>query len=1544
MNKQNSSQLASSQQKKKIMTLQNDFDYKYSRDIQIATNNQTPGELYKKVVQQKLNQYFDRVDQSEKAYSNNMNQHKNEQPVMKNISYLQAREDHKKLKKDSNHKNEKYYAQNQYSQKKNTKQSQQYNVYDIKNYEYGEYSPQSDSQNWQQKQRQPNINQENQEYKQQMNESEYQEKYLDYPQNVYLKQQYQNKPQIQNKKQTPNADLRYQRNYQQADGYENERGQFRNKQDSRQQQLYHDDSQDYQNKINAFHKENLHQHSQKKLKSMEQTQDQALDGIYEKYYKKKDNYFDVSPYSQRYNPKGSDQQYYDNDKSQNSQNKQENSECELSYEDILYEGNQSFEEGRQSQSRSNKKMDFGNNSQQANQFWNMRKHLHSRDNSNNKKSNNQDNSYLQNSYNDTKSKGILSKSNFIDYDNNNEQQNQDRSRSQSQHDYQHPQTHRDQKQNNLEYNYYERSNSIDRSYQDKPIRQRLQFEGTEKSLQREIKKNNYFQEGSQSRDNSQIFEQSQQIKKQPLKQNQQIMHEYNLTDQSNQSIGFQKQIQFEQNSQRNNKEKLLNDSQHFSSNLQQQYQQNQQQLFINQLIQNAHSAHQSLELDLQKISEENTLRKMMQQNRSQSNINQLQQNNLQQVQSIQQNNKLQSQPIQADVNIIISQQNLLIQNLIQQLLQVQAQQMVNTINKSHANQQSLLGVNNFNLSQSDLLKNQTGQGSSSNMQQINYLLQQQMNLKKSQNLLDSNLLQLINPINQQLLLNLLQAQEQFDQTNQSLKLNQQLNAQNLSEDILQGSLPRSLSNTQILNLQDNQLIQSPAKLVEDKLKDISETQDNMSRRLVQILDYSKNKLNSSLSQKQIQSSQGLSNQNQVAEKNQNTLNDQYGNSTKQQQKNEQKNFPRSKSQLNVYDNSNQEVKDYNNKQSFQNFSKIMDDIIYKQEVTIKNLQRERKLSKIAKEQQENSQNSIQQTSADEIVSKELSEIQHYIKNVQNSCNQIDTNKPKTKSTKELMQNMKHLNDALEKEQKGNHQMAYSIHAQPNHHEQNNHTTSGISKPNTQRKRWGDDSTYNSSKQQHLNLNEVETPQGMINFRNEEQEEIEDIKHRFKQDFKKYLEKSNSKNIPPSKKEYSPSNKQKQIQKEENSDFTEQVKPNYSNGSQTQQTIRSPKRWDIPLNKQSDQNKYQKSETSEFQESYQLSKQPQEKKSPQQWTINWDDENQEDPTNSQKQTQSNLKKNYSRKELQANTSPFANNSNLQPKQALNNIFEQKNEAQNQKGRSLSSHQKDDREQIKKQYQQYKPPTFQHQESFKPQGENHNEFKDTNYQNNNQANAYNIVFDGDNIDDVSKSKQSLADIFKNRKQELLDKLEDQRKKKVRDHSQQPSKTKEELAQIRKELLQQTRRRDLSANNNNMRQNQASMSRGRQNSNNLDMSFEFKNDQKNKSIKDPPPELLNRLIYGLKAKVDKKDYKKLTMKNYELLPEIKKKKEEEKKRQEMAERIKHKKEYEQKLRQRMKNSNLNKSQMQSSQIQSYNQLQYNQNYQQQQDQQLYQYQNYI
>jgi hypothetical protein len=50
----------------------------------------------------------------------------------------------------------------------------------------------------------------------------------------------------------------------------------------------------------------------------------------------------------------------------------------------------------------------------------------------------------------------------------------------------------------------------------------------------------------------------------------------------------------------------------------------------------------------------------------------------------------------------------------------------------------------------------------------------------------------------------------------------------------------------------------------------------------------------------------------------------------------------------------------------------------------------------------------------------------------------------------------------------------------------------------------------------------------------------------------------------------------------------------------------------------------------------------------------------------------------------------------------------------------------------------------------------------------------------------------------------------------------------------------------------------------------------------------ELMSRLARGQKAEVSKKEMLKLTSKNYELLPEVRKKKEEEKKKEDMKERM--------------------------------------------------------
>jgi ALMS motif len=51
----------------------------------------------------------------------------------------------------------------------------------------------------------------------------------------------------------------------------------------------------------------------------------------------------------------------------------------------------------------------------------------------------------------------------------------------------------------------------------------------------------------------------------------------------------------------------------------------------------------------------------------------------------------------------------------------------------------------------------------------------------------------------------------------------------------------------------------------------------------------------------------------------------------------------------------------------------------------------------------------------------------------------------------------------------------------------------------------------------------------------------------------------------------------------------------------------------------------------------------------------------------------------------------------------------------------------------------------------------------------------------------------------------------------------------------------------------------------------------------------ELMSRLAKGEKVEVDKKEMLKLTNKNYELLPEVRRKKEEEKKKELLKERMK-------------------------------------------------------
>eukprot|EP00826_Nyctotherus_ovalis_P042568 TRINITY_DN4392_c0_g5_i1.p1 TRINITY_DN4392_c0_g5~~TRINITY_DN4392_c0_g5_i1.p1 ORF type:complete len:463 (+),score=47.42 TRINITY_DN4392_c0_g5_i1:78-1466(+) len=129
------------------------------------------------------------------------------------------------------------------------------------------------------------------------------------------------------------------------------------------------------------------------------------------------------------------------------------------------------------------------------------------------------------------------------------------------------------------------------------------------------------------------------------------------------------------------------------------------------------------------------------------------------------------------------------------------------------------------------------------------------------------------------------------------------------------------------------------------------------------------------------------------------------------------------------------------------------------------------------------------------------------------------------------------------------------------------------------------------------------------------------------------------------------------------------------------------------------------------------------------------------------------------------------------------------------------------------------------------------------------------------DLSESKsQSLADLFKNQKKRLADRME-QRKANKRPHEAK-HKTKEEILAQRKEMMKVKNIGSAKC-----------------------VSVEI---EKSPKRREPSPELLARLSSGTKFKICKEEMYKLTCKNYELLPEVKKKREMERKKEELRKRI--------------------------------------------------------
>jgi hypothetical protein len=189
-------------------------------------------------------------------------------------------------------------------------------------------------------------------------------------------------------------------------------------------------------------------------------------------------------------------------------------------------------------------------------------------------------------------------------------------------------------------------------------------------------------------------------------------------------------------------------------------------------------------------------------------------------------------------------------------------------------------------------------------------------------------------------------------------------------------------------------------------------------------------------------------------------------------------------------------------------------------------------------------------------------------------------------------------------------------------------------------------------------------------------------------------------------------------------------------------------------------------------------------------------------------------------------------------------------------------------------------------------------------------------------VAENKEmSLAEMFKRNRKQFVEKYDQQQKQtgsgvgggdRDREEQQQPKetkgkRTKEEILKQRKEMMEYrgpiTKKRNESHDDN-----QDSESTAKRTDKSTD-DFGFKTGKSKNSNassqQDPNAELMSRLALGQKTKVDKKEMKALTQKNYELLPEVKKRKEEEKKKEDFKKRQDNMKKLDQKVR-----SNLTKT----------------------------------
>ena len=186
-----------------------------------------------------------------------------------------------------------------------------------------------------------------------------------------------------------------------------------------------------------------------------------------------------------------------------------------------------------------------------------------------------------------------------------------------------------------------------------------------------------------------------------------------------------------------------------------------------------------------------------------------------------------------------------------------------------------------------------------------------------------------------------------------------------------------------------------------------------------------------------------------------------------------------------------------------------------------------------------------------------------------------------------------------------------------------------------------------------------------------------------------------------------------------------------------------------------------------------------------------------------------------------------------------------------------------------------------------------------QHNKQPQFIEIGFDDKSTTD--KSSVSLAQAFKQKKRDLVERIDECSVRK-------PDKSQERLTFDKKELLHRRTnhgyidKKDNAKTNPNeskQRQNQIDVSPQKTSKPSIKMKEGSVSPGPSKQIKLPPEALLSRLAKGEKHEVPKREMLELTQKNYKNLPEIQKKEKDRQKKEEIRQRMEKAKQYNRTLR---------------------------------------------